>query len=238
LPRFIMATSFTVRTALGLLIAAVSILGVSVRGAAASPITWVFTGTIGEGNSPHLAEIPDGTPVRVAWTFDPSTSVNQCAANQPTGWYENQSLQVDIYSTIGDLTYTATGFLISDSILPQGCVNNAGIYSNNMELRFGGIWQGPDLPSAHFLGDTGTAPGLFWVDGPLQGPGTLHGAFPTVQPQSVSFTMAAFFNGSLNSLGFPSYSIPGGQLTAVPEPTTLSLLAGAALFVAGLRRGR
>jgi hypothetical protein len=113
----------------------------------ATPVTWTFAGTVGVQGPPQV-EIPDGTPVRVDWTFDPGTMTNYCHPGQDSGWYEPQSATVTIYGTTGPLTYHAAGgFLVSGSIQPLACASNTS-YSNYMELRL--FWWsgrlGPILP--------------------------------------------------------------------------------------------
>ncbi len=149
---------------------AVLLLGIALP-VSATPMTWTFTGTVNGG---AIREIPDETPITVAWTFDDATA-GHC-------YFTHQSVSVQIDSPRGPLTYQATGFLLSDARLDAGCV----VAQSDMELRLP-WWSGPVLPDArldpYLLAYPG---GLFWQDAGLQG------AFPAMQPQTVRFISQPF----------------------------------------------
>ena len=200
------------------------VLGSAAAPAWAGPITWNFHGTMGHGLIP---EIPTGTAISLAWTFDPAEP-NQCpnfGLAPGTGLYNNQSAVLTVFSTVGVLTYYINQTSLVTNAVPQ-LVCSSLATENFLLLSH---WVGPTLPSGYQIYPLtgGNVAGAWWSD-PNSSPG---GTFPISQPLGLNFIMAPLGGG-------PNGYVPSmnGSLAAVPEPGTWLLLGtGLAALVARRR---
>ena len=145
----------------------------------AAPIVWAWAGTVTDDTG--LQTMPVGTPLKLTYFAD-SSAANNCGAGAAMGLYTGGHAVLDVQSTMGAASYTASAsYLWINAFGTVGC----GLVAPVSELRLSD-WSGPSIPCPSTCDEeqkvnptfVGLAPGgLFFLGSPLSGP-----AFPTEQP--------------------------------------------------------
>lgn len=200
---------------------------VSALPAAASSVTWEFSGLTYRFNGTEMHDIPDGTPVTVLWTFDQITP-SGCAAPSPVGLYEGQFASVSFASpTMGPMHYAAHGLLIAGGRFDFVC--DAPRAMPDVELRLIS-WTGPDVSDGELRpGGRFDSGGLFWME-----PARADGLFPTIPPEEAFFMMSPI--GLHQVAAYVNFVGVAASPTPVPEPSTMVLVGSGLIWM--VRRSR
>jgi PEP-CTERM motif-containing protein len=188
----------------------------------ATPLTFAFTGTVSslEGIAPAvLPTVSIGSAISGTYTFE-SAAIDSDPL--PTsGIYTSLGPPYGIVMQLGGQLFSASNSqILVRTLICSGCFNYSAVWNNPLQ----GGFQGPPGIDIGEIGVFVYGPGIVTSDSlPLAPPllsTAAHPGFPEIQ---------LIFSDIAGSVGIVNGSL--SSLTAVPEPSTLSLLLLSGVFV-------